>query len=114
MSLQLLNSKRERGIYYTERNVFNLKPFKDWFEKNLLVRNTVLEPFAGNNNLIKLLKEIYPVKSVSYDINSKTKDIIRKDTLKDFPSGFKVCISNPPCFQTVQQKEEKLISKNKI
>ena len=92
-----LISKRQNGRYYTEGNPFILKPFCDWAHSINLKDRTILEPFAGANNIIKALRASGYAKSfASFDIapaNSKVKFL---DTIKNFPKEFDVCITNPP------------------
>lgn len=89
--------KRTNGVYYTTGNLFSLKPFLNWAKQIHLEENNILEPFAGANNIIKMLKNTKQCKSfTSYDISPKDLYVKKRDTLKDFPTGFKVCITNPP------------------
>ncbi|MDR3049153.1 MAG: hypothetical protein LBV16_04860 [Elusimicrobiota bacterium] len=89
--------KRELGQYYTVGNPFSLKPFARWAQKANLINEIVLEPFAGANNIISLLQDLgFAKKFRSYDIEPNNKRILYRDSLKDFPKGHKVCITNPP------------------
>jgi hypothetical protein len=91
------NSKRERGQYFTKNNIFTLKGFKKWASKIKLDEKTILEPFAGANHLIEMLKDGNLCKSFkSFDIEPKAIGVAVRDTLLDFPTGFEVCITNPP------------------
>ena len=74
-----------------------MKPFKNWARKISLKNLKVLEPFAGKNHIIRMLKEAGFCKSFqSYDISPKDPDVQKKDTLKSFPKNYEVCITNPP------------------
>lgn len=89
--------KRENGRYYTTGNPFVLKPFADWAKLVDLKSKAVLEPFAGANNIIRALQAVgYGKKFSSFDIEPSDSCVIKKDTLKDFPKNFDVCITNPP------------------
>lgn len=89
--------KRENGQYFTSHNPFNNSAFLSWSEESNMQNNVILEPFAGSNNLIKMLQEMNLCnKFVSFDIEPKCKNIILRDTLKDFPKNFNICITNPP------------------
>ncbi|MDD9842467.1 MAG: hypothetical protein OXU85_01010 [Thaumarchaeota archaeon] len=58
---------------------------------------TVLEPFAGANNIPKMLAADRVCKSfVSYDVAPQDPKVQKKDTLRSFPKNFDVCITNPP------------------
>lgn len=99
--------KRQYGAYYTESNPFDLRPFQDWACSAELDRHTVLEPFAGANNIVRMLQDALGcTKFACYDIagdgtgkSEKGGDgthIQRQDTLKSFPTGYRACVTNPP------------------
>jgi len=99
--------KRTKGVYYTTGNPFALRPFLDWAEKINLEKLEILEPFAGENHIIKLLGE--KCKShKSYDINPNIAGVVKRDTLKNFPKGFKACITNPPWLTNYSAKRHGL------
>jgi hypothetical protein len=59
--------------------------------------NIVLEPFAGSNNLIKMLQDQgYNFEFTAYDINPGSLEVKKKDTIHEFPIGYKLIITNPP------------------
>ena len=92
-----MNAKRARGRFYTASNPFTLTPFRDWAERAGLPGQRVLEPFAGANGLIRMLQELSLCGDfAAYDIEPAAAGIRRRDTLADFPSGFEVCVTNPP------------------
>ena len=96
---------REHGIFYTNYNPFGLRPFKSWAKKIGLENNTVLEPFAGTNNIIKMLRNDYKDLSFcSYDILPKNKEVQERNTMTSFPSNFNVCITNPPWLTSYSAK----------
>ena len=97
-SLMNTNDKIRLGCFYTTKNVFKYSQFKEWFKVALSASNNlVLEPFAGSNNLIKMLKEEkYNFEFDSYDINPSSPDVKKKDTIRKFPQGYKLAITNPP------------------
>jgi len=86
------------GRFYTTQNIFSYPQFQEWFNKALKESNNlVLEPFAGSNNLIKMLQDKgYEFDFVSYDINPNSSEVKKRDTIKDFPHGYKLIITNPP------------------
>ena len=89
--------KRELGQYFTTYNPFQNSGFLNWAYKCDLSKTTILEPFAGSNNLINMLQDMGLCSDFkSFDIEPKNKFVKRRDTLKNFPKGFKVCITNPP------------------
>lgn len=89
--------KRKFGQYFTAYNPFKNDGFLDWAKECNLNKETILEPFAGSNNLITMLQEMgLCSKFKSFDIEPKNRFVIKRDTLKNFPTCFKVCITNPP------------------
>lgn len=96
------DKKKENGQFFTITNPFNLKIFKKWF--NLVYNNeTILEPFAGSNNIVKLVNDVYDkINFNSFDIDTTFENrypdvkIKKRDTIKNFPKGYKIVITNPP------------------
>ena len=87
------------GQFYTENNPFHLKQFKSWFKeaKKQTKSDVVLEPFAGSNNLIRMLKKKgYKFQFASFDVEPKDSEVKKRDTIKNFPSDYKIAITNPP------------------
>lgn len=94
------NNQKQLGKYYTINNPFDLKAFRDWFNNIPDVSSlTILEPFAGSNNIVNLMG--VSNKWECYDILPTTNlapqfQIIKRDTIKNFPKGFEIAITNPP------------------
>lgn len=95
--------KRTHGQFFTEGNPFIFTPFAQWLRGVPGVDAcTFLEPFAGSNNIIKLMREAgYAQSWTCFDIDppspiSQGEQVLARDTLSDFPSGFEVVITNPP------------------
>ena len=99
--------KRERGQFFTIANPFKVNPFYNWYESIPLdiSKEVLLEPFAGSNNIIELLESLNlpkPAGWKSYDISppeiNKVEEypVELRDTIKDFPKGHNVIITNPP------------------
>lgn len=92
-----MDRKREQGRYFTELNPFRSGQFLAWAEKANLPHEEVLEPFAGSNNLIRMLEGIGLCdRFASYDLHPASDDVRRLDTIRRFPGGFGVCVTNPP------------------
>ena len=96
------NTKKENGQYFTINNPFKLEIFKSWF-KYVYKNDIILEPFAGANNIVRLVNEIFPkTKFISFDIDTTFKNVYpkvkikKRDTLKNFPDGYNIIITNPP------------------
>ena len=67
-----MENKRVLGQYFTRYNPFKNEGFIEWSTECSLKNNTILEPFAGSNNLITMLQEMRLCNSfVSYDISYK-------------------------------------------
>ena len=92
-----LSNKRQRGQFYTVRNPFEHRAFKRWAKESGLPDNCILEPFAGENSLIQHLSALGLCKdSESFDIAPTAPNVRKRDTLKNFPTGYDVCVTNPP------------------
>ena len=90
------DNHRNTGRYYTQANVFEYPAFKQWLEAiPNISETTILEPFAGDCAIPMMLCSY---KWACYDIEPRKGDfkVVKRDTIKKFPSGFKVCITNPP------------------
>lgn len=98
--------QRNKGQFFTTTNPFKLNPFFEWYNKIPNIDEEVfLEPFAGSNNIVKMIEDInlkQPKSWSCYDIepslDNKTPEfnVIQRDTLKDFPENHNVAITNPP------------------
>ncbi|MBR3169528.1 Eco57I restriction-modification methylase domain-containing protein [Candidatus Saccharibacteria bacterium] len=94
--------KKEHGQFFTENNPFTLGPFKEWF--SMLPENAkLLEPFAGSNNLVKMINDTFgKMDWGSFDIEPPTSNAEpaiqtkQLDTIKNMPEGFDAIITNPP------------------
>ncbi len=89
------DANRTAGRYYTNENVFEYPLFKEWL--NLipeLERTTILEPFAGECSILKMLEQ-YGFKWKCYDIEGGD-NVVKRDTISNFPKNHRVCITNPP------------------
>jgi len=102
-----MDKKRIKGQFYTKGNPFLYKPFLKWFEDAYLhaKNKTLLEPFAGSNSILLLMKEAtgLDLKWDSYDIDPESNEKNVTDTpikirnvLKRFPKRYSVAITNPP------------------
>lgn len=91
------HDKRANGRFYTRGNPFSLKPFRSWAQRANLKNECVLEPFAGANHLIKsLIKLELCNQFASFDVSPNDEAVTFRDTLKEFPNGYHVCVTNPP------------------
>ncbi len=100
--------KKILGKFFTVNNPFEYDAFSKW--KRDIVENgdeivKILEPFAGANNIPNLLRDSKWLEAAiwhCFDIsppeqnNFPESPVIRLDTLRNFPSGYDVAITNPP------------------
>ena len=93
----MTSNKRERGQFYTTRNPFAHQAFRKWAEMAGLPEERVLEPFAGCNSLIgHLMKMGLCDAHKSFDVEPTATSVKKRNTLRKFPKGFDVCVTNPP------------------
>lgn len=100
----VVQNKREFGQYFTVENPFSHPLFNEWMTlSGHKDEDVILEPFAGANNILKLMDESgYHNRWKCYDIeppieNAFPKYVVEyRDTIKDFPTGYKVCVTNCP------------------
>lgn len=101
--------KKKYGQFYTIFNPFKNSLFIEWYNKIPdKLKKEALEPFAGSNNILNLINEVKeispPKKWKCYDIapnNTKENKSInyiveKRDTIKDFPKGYHLVVTNPP------------------
>lgn len=108
----MMSSKKQHGQFFTVYDPFKNKPFEDWWNEALesSENKTVLEPFAGANNLIYTLKEKYSFSFKSFDIEPKDSKVSKRDTLKNFPKGYNIVVTNPPYLAKNSAKRSNLFS----
>lgn len=100
------DNKRSLGQYFTIQNPFLTIPFLKWVKEiaPVVLDTTILEPFAGANNIPAmilqdniLLNEWDCFDVFPSEINRCPGfEIKKRDTITDFPQGYKICITNPP------------------
>jgi hypothetical protein len=104
-----VSTKIELGQFYTRGNPFDLVPVNRWFQSIPSIQSArFIEPFAGSNSIVDLVSQTHPEirkqQWSSFDIHPEAIEtnlvpevgLQQRDTLQDFPSGFDVCITNPP------------------
>ena len=91
-------ARRRLGQYYTTSyNPFLLRPFREWAAEARLGEGELLEPFAGANHLVSMLREAgWAGRYASYDLRPGHPSVMRRDSIADFPPGHRSCVSNPP------------------
>ncbi len=102
---QDLESKRLHGQFFTTTNPFSNRLFCNWVRLiDGFDQETLLEPFAGSCNIVAMLRSLgYKNDWACYDIDPPTPSpdscaplVVQRDTLADFPRGFRVAITNQP------------------
>jgi hypothetical protein len=104
-----MNSKIELGQFYTRNNPFQFERFSTWLRNIPNLPNAkFIEPFGGSNSIVQMILETFPEIQTSqwssFDIHPEAQQenlvpeirLVKRDTIKNFPAGFSVCITNPP------------------
>jgi hypothetical protein len=96
MSSSTRPRKVEHGQFYTTTNPFTHPAFTAWLAA-IPVGARYLEPFAGANNIVAMVKQVLPNSNwESFDLEPAAPEVIMRDTLASFPTGYDVVITNPP------------------
>jgi len=99
--------KKRLGQFYTTNY--------DYILQNLNIPNktkTIIEPFAGQGDLLSFLKKKYSIEC--YDIDSKKEFIIQKDTLLNPPEfNNKFVLTNPPYLARNKNSDKTIYDKYK-
>lgn len=107
------HGKRTDGRYYTERNPFILRPFRQWASRHDIGSDIILEPFAGRNDLVQMLRYTgCGQRFKSYDILPKHPNVKRLNTMSRFPTGHRTCVTNPPWLGKYSAKRRGLAWRN--
>jgi hypothetical protein len=97
-------SKQLLGQFYTTTDPFSISDaFSSWYQ---LVPNntTILEPFAGAGHLFSYVDANWD----GFDLEPNHPNVAQRDTIKDFPRGYRVCITNPPYLAKTVVSRKKL------
>ena len=95
--------KRQRGVYYTKHTPFNHTCFINWLNQIDHIR--AVEPFAGACDICKMLPNI---DFACFDISPQNDSTVQQDTILCFPTGYNLCITNPPYLAKNSAKRRKL------
>lgn len=92
------NKTKQLGQYYTLYNPFIYNVFKEWLRNvNLTSDDVILEPFAGAGNLVSMINNLgFSNEWDCFDIEPGASFVKYRDTIANFPAGYKLCITNPP------------------
>jgi len=96
-------NKQLLGQYYTTTDPFNNSgAFQSWYQ--MVPKDTILEPFAGAGHLFSYVNAEWH----GYDIEPNHPDVEYRNTLENFPTGYRVCITNPPYLAKTVVSRKKL------
>uniref|UniRef100_A0A6C0C3W1 Uncharacterized protein n=1 Tax=viral metagenome TaxID=1070528 RepID=A0A6C0C3W1_9ZZZZ len=105
-----MKKKQQLGQFYTTNYKYILQNL--FIPKHIV---NIIEPFAGNCDLLKFENIKKRTVIEKYDIDPKLPDIIKKDTLLDPPSyKNKFVITNPPYLARNKCADKSLFDKYKI
>lgn len=95
-------------LLFKDVNPFDNIEFNDWFLKALEnSNNTFIDPFAGTNNFVKTLEKQFNIKGQGFDIHPRDSSVKQRDTIKSFPKGYNLVVTNPPYLN----KKEAILNK---
>ena len=96
-------SKQLLGQYYTTTDPFNNSgAFRSWYQ--MVPKDTILEPFAGAGHLFSYVNAEWH----GYDIEPNHPNVEHRNTFENFPTGYRVCITNPPYLAKTVVSRKKL------
>ena len=100
-------NKKKFGQFYTTNYEYILS--------NMTIprgTHNIIEPFVGNGDLLKFIKNKENYKLEIYDIDPKCKNAIKRDTLKNPPDYTnKFVLTNPPYLARNKNKDKELYNK---
>lgn len=97
-------SKQLLGQFYTTTDPFSISDaFNAWYAM-VPKDKTILEPFAGAGHLFSYIDANWD----GFDLQPNHPKVVEKDTIKDFPIGYEVCITNPPYLAKTVVSRKKL------
>ena len=105
-------SKKTLGQFYTTNNEYILQNIKIPND----IRN-IIEPFAGNGDLVDFIEKDAKQKNIKYniecyDIEPKKDYIIKRDTINEPPNyNNKYIVTNPPYLARNKSKDKLLFDK---
>ncbi|MFZ3584931.1 hypothetical protein ACOI1H_22690 [Loktanella sp. DJP18] len=91
------DAKRRDGQFFTCRSPFSHTEFLAWAHRAGLRTSTLIEPFAGGGDSVRMLLDADLIKDVrAFDINPAADWIEQRNTLLDYPDIDGVVVTNPP------------------
>lgn len=90
-------TKRQNGQYFTTRSPFAHPEFHRWAARAGLPAETLIEPFAGENTITRMLEAEGLCRTfAAYDIEPASDDVAQRDVFADYPTDTGVAVTNPP------------------
>jgi hypothetical protein len=108
-------NKKALGQFYTTNNEYILQNMK--IPDDII---DIIEPFAGNGDLVNFIKNTENLKNIKYnidcyDIEPKKDYIIKRDTINEPPDyNNKYVITNPPYLARNKSADKKLFDKYNV
>ena len=104
-----MSKKRELGQFYTTNAKYITEGLLDVFPKGA----TIVEPCAGNWDLINLVKDKYKVEA--YDLDPKNDETKKRDSILNPPNyKGKWILTNPPYLHKTRTKERAVFEKYNV
>lgn len=102
-------SKRQHGQYFTVRSPFAHPEFIRWASRAGLPGARLIEPFAGANNIVRMMEEAGLCgRFAAFDIEPQSDDVETRDVFTDYPDLDGVVVTNPPYMARNSAKRRKL------
>ena len=100
-------NRARKGQFNTKHSFWFSNPVKNFFEKKVKKIDKVLDPFAGDGDILFFLKKKYKKKIVGYDIHKKKWK--KNDSLKKIPIHKNTIIcTNPPYLAKYSAKRKRV------
>ncbi|WP_353096110.1 hypothetical protein [Tissierella praeacuta] len=104
-----MNKKKELGQFYTTNAQYITEGLLDIFPEGA----TIVEPFAGNWDLLNLVKDKYKVEA--YDLDPKNPETEKRNSILNPPDyEGKWVFTNPPYLHKTRTKERMIFEKYKV
>jgi hypothetical protein len=104
-----MTTKQKLGQFYTTNYDYILQNL--YIPKNII---KIIEPFAGNGDLLNFIKDKENYEIECYDIEPKKDYIIKKNTILDPPNlNNSFILTNPPYLARNKSKDKELFEKYK-
>jgi len=100
-------NRAKKGQFNTKRTFWFNKPIKNFFESKIKNFVKILDPFAGEGDILFFLKKKYKKKIIGYDIDKKNWK--KNDSLKKIPIHKNTIIcTNPPYLAKYSAKRKRI------